>query len=254
MYDGLSGSIVGIDSMLFVEFVNPGPSSRPIGGLHVTGQIDVVLPELTLAVGERIVLARFPELIERFFQIDGNVFFWNAGSINDATGHFRLTNTAGVIIDSLTFSNLSPWPTGANATGRSIVVCDPSQDNSIGSNWVESSTIIDSVGIWYGANIPGPIWASPGRANCRLVAVDNAEVIATKIYPNPFYSTFEIETKSTGLVSALITDAMGRNIKIASLVDGYAKVDLASQPPGIYFVSLIDQDGRVLNVKKLIHY
>ena len=119
---------------------------------------------------------------------------------------------------------------------------------------MESSTIIDSVGVWYGANIPGPIWASPGRANCRLVGIDNAEVIATKIYPNPFYSTFEIETKSLGLASALITDAMGRNIKIAPLVEGYVKVDLAGQPSGIYFVSLLDQDGRVMNVKKLIHY
>ena len=254
MYDGLTGSIIGLDSMQFVEFVNPGPNSRPIGGLHVTGQIDVVLPELTLGVGEHVVLARSPELIERFFQIEGNVFYWNQGSINDNTGHFRVTNTAGVIIDSLTYRNLSPWPTGAQETGRSIVVCDPSQDNSLGSNWVESSTIIDSVGVWYGANIPGPIWASPGRANCRLVGIDNAEVIATKIYPNPFYSTFEIETKSLGLASALITDAMGRNIKIAPLVEGYVKVDLAGQPSGIYFVSLLDQDGRVMNVKKLIHY
>ncbi len=254
MYDGLSGSIVGIDSMLFVEFVNPGPSSRPIGGLHVTGQIDVVLPELTLAVGERVVLARFPELIERFFQIDGNVFFWNAGSINDATGHFRLTNTAGVIIDSLTFSNLSPWPTGANATGRSIVVCDPSQDNSMGSNWVESSTIIDSVGIWYGANIPGPIWASPGRANCRLVGIENQQVLSTEIYPNPFKSSFEIRTKATSLGSASISDALGRVIKTVSLVDGYAKVDLSGSPSGVYFVNLLTDSGIVLDVRKLIHY
>lgn len=254
MYDGLTGSIVGLDSMLFVEFVNPGPSSRPIGGLHVTGQVNVVLPELTLGVGERVVLARFPELIERFFQIDGNVYYWNQGSINDATGHFRVTNTAGVIIDSLTYSNLSPWPSGANETGRSIVICDASQDNSNGSNWELSSTIGDSAGVWSGANIPGPIWASAGRANCRLVGIDQADVVATKIYPNPFNATFEIQTEALGLASASICDAMGRNIRNVPLVSGYAKVDLSGQPSGIYFVSLLSQDGTVLNVKKLIHH
>jgi hypothetical protein len=155
------------------------------------------------------------------------------------------------MVDSILYESAitSDWPVWTPAmSGRSVAMCNVLISNTDPTNWAFSSSLGDFAGVYMGDSI----YASPGRDNCRLVGAIDPLIDATKIYPNPFHNSFEIETDAITIVAVTVMDGMGRMIQRAGLDNGYARVDLGDRPSGIYFVNLLDEEGRVLKVKKLI--
>lgn len=83
--------------------------------------------------------------------------------------------------------------------------------------------------------------------------------LITKVYPNPssdgVFNLAIISSKFEQEVSIWISDATGRDIfqsKNTILQYDEIKIDLSSQPPGIFFIQVIDKDGNRYYEKLII--
>ncbi len=66
---------------------------------------------------------------------------WTGGLSNDGE-LILLKNSSGLTIDSVFYDDVNPWPTSADGTGPSLMLCNPNADNAIGSNWQASQHFV----------------------------------------------------------------------------------------------------------------
>lgn len=104
MYDDPTGD----DSLEFIEIINATLNTVPVGGFRLSGDIVGTIPPRNLQSNERMVIARFPNTIERVFGIS-NVIGWQSGTLGNSSGDLKLLNDLG-LNDSLVYTNSSPWP------------------------------------------------------------------------------------------------------------------------------------------------
>jgi len=60
-------------------------------------------------------------------------------SLGNTTDQVKLYHRYGQLIDSVKYSDSSPWPTGPDGGGSSLTFCDPTQDNSVATYWSAST-------------------------------------------------------------------------------------------------------------------
>jgi len=102
-----------------------------------------------------------------------------------------LADAFGNVIDSVSYSNLPPWP-NADGNGSYLQVIDPFSDNSIPSNWIASTNSITSV--------------SETENNTNL-----------KFYPTPVKGNLSIEYSGT-IKSVELLDIQGKSIRKSILI------------------------------------
>jgi len=166
----------------------------------------------------------------------------------------RLYSSLGFIVDSVAYSNVSPWPEEPDGKGYSLVLINPFNRHTAPSNWSRS--------IQYGG--------SPGKGNLSTDVTENNSVSTQKEfylyqnYPNPFNPTttikysIPVETlRATSLQNVLLKvyDILGREVttlvneeKSAGIYE--VKFNSSSLLSGIYFYRL--QTGKFMQTKKLI--
>jgi hypothetical protein len=124
----------------FFELVNTGGQSLNLGGVQIAGFADdpyVFAPGLSLAAGERIIVARTPATFQFVYGDGFNVAPDGFAPRNLSNGgeEVLLLGPFGEVIQSFTFSNSSPWPSGTNGTGSSLEIIDPLGDAASPLNW-----------------------------------------------------------------------------------------------------------------------
>ena len=101
---------------------------------------------------------------------------------------------------------------------------DPYSDNSIATNWTASTNTIVSVR-------------------------DAENSIKLKLYPTPVKDYLTIESSGTIKIVELF-DFQGRLIRRADINSGYYRLDMSSNPRGIYLIQIITPSGNF--VQKII--
>jgi spore coat protein H len=86
-----------------------------------------------------------------------------------------LKNESGIIIDSLTYRCIKPWPENTNGTGYTLMLVDPYSDNADGSNWRASHQIGGTPGIVLDLALSNQ--KISGKPECFILDQN---------YPNPF--------------------------------------------------------------------
>jgi hypothetical protein len=164
-----------------------------------------------------------------------------------------LYDTSGRLVDSVTYDNKSPWPTGPDGGGSTLELKNPGLENSSPANWAASS----------GHGTPGAI----NSDYVTGVKEEKSNLIPTAFllkqnYPNPFNPstkiTFEIPEHS--VVNLTVYNILGK--KVAEITKGEFSPGVysidwngSSLASGIYFLKMNAQStsGRIYNaVKKLI--
>ncbi|MCW8850282.1 MAG: lamin tail domain-containing protein, partial [Melioribacteraceae bacterium] len=199
-----------------------------------------------------LVLSRdtlsFQHYISEFVNLSGNFEF----GLNNSGDLIRLFDSDGLLIDSLRYDDLSPWPIEADGSGSTLELINPELDNSINSNWKSS------VG-----------FGTPGGINSTFITEIKEQNVKmpqsyslSQNYPNPFnpttvikYSIPEKENGEVQLISLKIFDLLGREIKVlvneiqtpGNYEIGFNAADLTS---GIYFYQLTAGDYKA--TKKMI--
>lgn len=122
------------DSLEFVEVYNNGSSTAILGGLRFSDGIDFVFPEDTLAPGAFVLVAAKADAAAN--QYGKSFYQWTSGALNNAGEKLVMKNTLGVTIDSVRYR--PDW--GGDGDGRSLVLCNPSAENSSDQNWTVATT------------------------------------------------------------------------------------------------------------------
>ena len=183
----------GVDSLEYVELFNSGNAAADISGWSFPNGITYTFPAGTiLPVNGYVVLAVNANAFKNVF---GFLPLQFVGALSNGGEVIRLADAGGAEVDAVTYANMLPWPVEGNGNGNSIVLCDPTSDNSQPINWQACSTPT-------GITINGKaVFANPNAASAcsgpsNLVAVNDQavvnspvaatiKVLANDLLPNP---------------------------------------------------------------------
>ena len=127
-----------------------------------------------------------------------------------------LADGFGNVIDSVSYSNLPPWP-NADGNGYFLELVDPLSDNTIGSNWNASYS--------------------------TLVSVQDVENrIELKLYPTPVKDYLTIEA-SARIFSIQLYDFQGKILRKIRIDSENYYLDMSSYPVGFYLLEVFTPEG-----------
>jgi PKD repeat protein len=187
----------------WIEIYNNGTSTVDMSGFYILDDDPAHIADpIVLPAGASIApAARYT--VEN--ATDGNFPFvpnFNGSgkfSFGNTTDQVKLYHKFGQLIDSVKYMDTAPWPTGPDGGGSTLTFCDPSLDNSLGSNWAAST---ESFVTLQGTTI----LATPGEG-CY---VSSDGVMITEIMYNPIDAgndTIEfIELYNKGSVAVNLKD------------------------------------------------
>ena len=138
-YNPVITPTVGIE---FIELVNSGTATINLSGFTLSG-IEYTFPAgTTLAGGDYLVIAANNSSQPDWLQ-------WTNGDLADDGETLSLLDSRGQMVDTVTYDDEAPWPTGPDGEGYSLSLKNPADDNAAGANWDKS----------------GPVGGTPGAVN-----------------------------------------------------------------------------------------
>jgi hypothetical protein len=168
--------VADAQTLEFMEFLNPSTSIVSLDGVQITqfANEPYQFPAgLTLAPGERIIVARNPATFLATYGSGINVSPTGYAEANLSNGGERLAllGALGQTIQDFTYSDRDGWPTAADGQGKSLEIIDPFGDPSSPTNWRASH---------YRGGSPGTSGAAPSIAGDFTGddAVDGADFLA----------------------------------------------------------------------------
>jgi hypothetical protein len=199
------------DDLEFIEIKNIGTTSVDLTGLYFGGTglvyqfpaYSVMQPNTA-----KIIASDLKTFKEKYGQIPFGQF---TRHLSDKQEKLVLADAFGNVIDSLTYSDHSPWP-DADGNGLYLALSDPSSDNSVAVNWTASSNIVLSA---------------------PETEYDNGFVI----YPLPVSDFATIEN---GMIieSFELYDFQGRMIRSTVVNAQSYRLDMSAFSPGIYILQV----------------
>lgn len=147
----------GTDTLEFIEIYNRGTVNAELGGLYFSAGVTYTFPQYTLAPGTTYLLAVNKPVADLFYGVTFNDQ-WSSGALSNSGELLQIVNTQGISVDSVNFSDSSPWPVGPpspDGGGPSIVIVDYNQPDYEATNWTVATNF---VGIENATNV----YATPG--------------------------------------------------------------------------------------------
>ncbi len=212
----------GSDSTEFIEIYNNDILDVNLVNYYFSEGINFTFPEVILASGEYIVIARDSLAFAHYYGFAP--LQWTSGSLTNSGEILELRNAGGSVADYVEYSNTAAWSELANGMGSSLVLCDVNENNNDPTNWNSS---ISSAGI----SIEGfDLTADPNMENECFVPLS----------PYP--------TREIGLMTTINNDgeidSLNRKCELQGIVYG---VNLNESNNGLQFV-LIDGNGDGITV------
>ncbi len=204
------------------------------------------IPDNTiLNVDAYIVLCRDLSAFSNVFPDVTNVL-GGLGFGFDGNGELlRLFNDGLNIVDSLTYSNQSPWPIEPDGNGPTLALKNPDLDNTVANNWAASD----------GHGTPGVI----NDVYTDLDAISSIESYLFQNYPNPFNTSTQIRFNlvESGPVTLKVYNILGQEIETLlsetkTTGDYIIQWQPGSLPNGVYLVCL--KAGEFVHTKKMLYY
>ena len=227
------------DSQDWFELYNPNEFTIYIGNWYFHDKHDdnhFVFPEdARISSKDYLIIA---ENTEQFTQINP--------AVENYTGNFdfglgkkdiiRLYNTKGELMDSVSYSNESPWDNEADGTGNSLELISPEIDNNLPESW-QASIAADG---------------TPGTENSiRWITIDHEKSFECSVFPNPANDIITIKNPGNKTLGINICDILGQIIYKANISDDHT-IDLDTFQTGIYLIRIIE--GNKVRTFKLIKY
>lgn len=205
----------GDDSMFeYLELYNNGTAAVNVAGFYFTEGIEDTLHDVTIMPGGFLVLA--VDSVAYADNYGGTAYQWTSGALGNGGEDIELRDAMGNVVDFVDYDDAAPWDEAADGSGSSLVLCDPSSDNSLAESWIAG---VQPSGIFISGT---QILGSPGSVN---------DCVA----PEPMgYTIYNIgEVTGSDPVSG-IADSLGVQAELTATVYG---VNL--RPGGLQF-TLID--------------
>jgi hypothetical protein len=186
----------------FVELFNNGSATVDLSNFKFSDGITFAFPSgSSIAAKEYIVVAKN----DLTYKNQGyQVFQITDGRLSNSGENLVLADAQNNIVDYISFSDETPWPTAPDANGPSLELKDPSLDNTLADNWSASTQL----------------GGSPGQLNSITTNIKQNHKIPLTLtlypnYPNPFNSktifSFYLPNKSH--VKLDIYNILGQKVK-----------------------------------------
>ena len=152
----------GEDMLEYLEFTNIDTVRINLKGFNLDGGLRYSFAPRSLDPGERIVIAK--SALNFYNSFGYTVDQWNSTeSLSNIGELIKLLDPMGGVVDSVKYLAKAPWPILPNGDGSSLVLCNPSSDNSKYENWQACT-------VYYGLSYNGDsLFANPGTG-CTLTA------------------------------------------------------------------------------------
>jgi hypothetical protein len=122
----------------YLELYNNSTFTVDLTGWKVTNAISHTFTSGTiLTPGEYLVLAKNADSLMNYYGIS-NVITWDVGDLNNTGETIELRASDQTLMDVVSYSSSSPWPSAANGQGPSLELIHPDLDNSLVENWMAS--------------------------------------------------------------------------------------------------------------------
>ena len=225
----------GNDTLEFLEIYNPNLSTPyDLGGASFTSGIEYTFPiGYSIAADSYVLISGDSVIFEEAYGLES--FEWTGGTAlnNDGEG-VALRSSNGFLLDTVFYDDTNDWA-DADATGYSLVLCNPSADNSLPENWTLSENLL-------GFTVNSlAIYADPNAAStCTVTGIADDNLITTLIYPNPTEGEFAVRFSSiekSGILN--VYNSLGQVIYTEALTVGTTSTTVDSNlESGFYVVSL----------------
>lgn len=211
------------DQQEFLEILNTGTSTVNLDGVYFsgTGFVYQFPPASAIGPNSKIILAGNSDVFIKKYGV--SPFGQFTRNLSNKGERLVLADGFGNVIDSVTYSDSSPWP-NADGNGYYLEVIDPLSDNSTVANWTAS-------------------------ANVLLTVRESENNLLLKVYPSPVKENLSIESSVT-IKTVELFDFQGRLIRIINVDSGNYDLNMSSYPKGIYVIHVISRDKYL--VKKVI--
>jgi len=192
----------------WVELHNTSDDAADLSGWRFTvGDETVDLPEQTvLAAGGYLLLCRDGAAFHGCY--DGQIIHAVELPIklSNAGMHLALHCTAGLLVDSLTYSDDAPWPIEADGLGATLELIDAALDNGQASSW--------QAGQQYGT--PGKANSGGWETGVEITNQADPQVFSLyPAYPNPFNGETIIvfSLNAPGPIALVVYNVLGRPVR-----------------------------------------
>ncbi len=168
-----NGPESGTDSTEYIELYNNSSSTVDLSGYVFTSGVIYTFPAgITVGANDYIVVGVDSIAIGHTYGYN-NAYQWTGGGLSNGGEPITLKNSLGVLVDSVRYDDVNPWPSEPDGDGYTLVLCDPTADNTDGSNWVKSGT---SAGIVVNGK---DVYGSPGAQDnaCSTGCTNTASTI-----------------------------------------------------------------------------
>ena len=137
----------------FLEVYNASGAAIDMSGWIFSQGLTETVPNGTTApAGAYVVFAKNPALLQSKTGYAGAIG-WEAGSLSNGGEAITITDAAGNVIDSVTYSDSGAWPTPPDGDGPSLELINPAMPNQYGGSWKASLAA----------------WGTPGAQNSTYV-------------------------------------------------------------------------------------
>jgi len=179
------------DTLEFIEVYNNGNSVENLGGYSLFIMDEFEFPSIVINPGEFIVVGINATSMQNTFGI--STLQWTSGGLNNNGELILLKDAFGNTIDSIHYSDSSPWPASPDSDGPSLVLCNPNLDNSIGNNWQASENFVIKNAS------EDSIFATPGFTECLYppIASFSANVVEVDAGGNVNFIDFSANNPDT---------------------------------------------------------
>ena len=204
------------DAMEFLEIRNNGTTQADLSGVYFTGTglIYSFPAGTTLAPGLCVILAANATIFQSRYGF--SPFGQFTRQLSNSTESLILADAFGNIIDSVVYSDQSPWP-DTDGNGYYLRLKDLALDNSLPESWEASGEIITSV--------QAPV-----------------EGISLTVYPNPVSDVLYI-TSETDISSISIYDIRGGLLLSQHHGSTDYMADVSWLSPGTYILRIFTAHG-----------
>ncbi len=233
----------GNDSLEYLEIYNNESSEVDLLGFTLSGVV-YTFPSTILQSGEYLVVAKDSVAMRLVFNIHTQQ--WGSGAVHNQGETILLKDASGQTVDSVAYDDAGPWPTdGADGLGKSLVLCDYTSDNSIGSNWEVSGTLAGEAVNTY------EIYGSPelGDVICLTALNNKSAEVNVEVYPNPVQGELTINIKTLKETTLSILDASGVLVQSSKLTLGENVISVDDLESGFYIVKV--QEGESFHSHKI---
>ncbi len=236
---------VGFESKDWIELYNNGSSSVDISNWVFKDDDDLhefVIPGgTTMAPDSYLVLVQLLADFQTYHTGVSPVLGDFTFGLSGGGELIRLFDNNAVLVDSVEYDDIAPWPTEPDGMGPTLELRSPSLDNALAASWAASV-------------LPNGEHGTPGEENSTFVlGINDFDKSSVSIYPNPMTSRTTIKVSDNfENFSVSIYNLLGQEIDRIQSSDDVAILERGILNSGIYILQIQSLDGKILHSQKLV--